>query len=322
MTNCCRCGRGWRPYRSNTPKVGSIAERTFDSNEAYENICKYLCKCAANFLNQSRFYYPGVYAGNPNVPMCDDCWDYLHNREIRQSIDNSHRYATSDTSSRFSPLCREFDIRYGLLNKRTKLYWDEKTAPTVRDFSQTNSQRRHDSQNYSRKSENQFPRQQNNSNLFYPTANERIKNGSLFQRTSQGCYEALKHASMNDYQSDFAQNFQTYIVRLGLAINDVCKKKIKGNNRVYANAIGYICKAIIHDSLLYDELIGINKLANIVKHSSGNIMADINRYLTYYNSMIDRLVSVSGCEIFKKCHVYAKYFPDQLKNRKKNKRYN
>ena len=205
-----------------------------------------------------------------------------------------------DTSSRYSPLCREFVIKYGLLDESTKLYWDEKPVRLVRSFSQENRQRRQNQWNGNHQN-------QNLGNLFHKNANELIRNGSLFRQSGTAAYEMVKTAAMKGSQPDFVSSFQAYIVHLGLAISDVCTKKFHGK-KIYTNVLGYICKAILHDNYIYNELFGINALGNTFKHDTGYIRADINRFLTHYNTMIDKLISVSGCPIFKKCHVYAKPF--------------
>lgn len=203
---CCRCRRYLSGYFSYTGAEFSWSVGCFDTRR---------------FLKQTRFYYPGEYAGDPSTPLCDNCWDYLHDRESRKAIDKEHFNVAHDTSSRYSPLCREFDIKYGLLDESTKLYWDEKPVRLVRSFSQENRQRRQNQWNGNHQN-------QNLGNLFHKNANELIRSGSLFRQSGTAAYEMVKTAAMKGSQPDFVSSFQAYIVHLGLAISDVCTKKFHG----------------------------------------------------------------------------------------------
>lgn len=324
MFSCCRCQRNSDEWEYND------APLRIDSRSNRRNLRNYVYQRTMVFLNQSRFYYPKEYIGDPSNPMCKACWNYLHDRDSRKAIDKEHFNVAHDTSSRFSPLCREFDIRYGLLNAKTNRYWDEKPPKTAENrsqnranrddsnrrrqngnFSQANNQQRHNSQNYSRANQNQSPRRQNNDygNPFYPDANEKLANSELFQVSTHEIYEDLKQDAMKGREAPFAHNFQAYIVRLGLNISNVSKKKFN-DKHYYPNILGYICNTILHDSYIFNELKEINPPGNLIKHDIDNITANINQKLTHYNSMIDKLVAISGCQVLDKCHIYVKMLPN------------
>ena len=225
------------------------------------------------------------------INICGSCHSYLFDRSI--SIINGHdfnwrkfRDEHADELSRFNEKCKEFDVRFDLLNEETNLYWDEEIENAE-----------YDDEDYDYQDE--FIE---DSLIFDDDANEKINN-ALHDEGNTAWYESLKEDAMNSYKTTFTTSLQNFITRLGLIISEVANRKFYGKSH-YIEVLDYICHQIIEDDYLYERLAKVNGQANASKHTMKNINIDINKTLTDFNSMIDKLISVSRCDAFNICHVY------------------
>ena len=80
----------------------------------------------------------------------------------------------------------------------------------------------------------------------------------------------------------------------------------KDNKNHYPEVLRYICKDVLDNDFLYNNLKKVNSHANNVKHSLEDIKINIKDVLIYYNAMIDKLSDISGCKSFKICHIWHK----------------
>ena len=143
---------------------------------------------------------------------------------------------------------------------------------------------------------------------FVDNADELVRD-LLYRQSTTAWYKGLLDSMNNSYATVFATSFQNYVTRLGLIVHEVASKKFSGAKTKHCNyveVLRYICKDILEDDSLYKKLEKLNKPANDAKHSTKNVRIDINKFVTYFNVMIDNLVSVSGCKAFGIYHLYVK----------------
>lgn len=143
---------------------------------------------------------------------------------------------------------------------------------------------------------------------FVDNADELVRE-LLCQKSTKAFYKGLLDSMNNSRETFFATSFQNYVTRLGLIVHEVASKKFSGAKTKHCNyveVLRYICKDILEDDSLYKKLEKLNKPANDAKHSTKNVRIDINKFVTYFNDMIDNLVSVSGCKAFGICHLYVR----------------
>lgn len=132
-----------------------------------------------------------------------------------------------------------------------------------------------------------------------------VLRNELTSKSTYAMYKSLVESAENSYQTRFASDFQTYVTRLGLIIDKIAAdRRFRGKN-TYRDILWYICKDILCDDSLRDNLMKVNSRANAVKHTTRDVSIDIGECLAHYNSMIDRLASASACDVFNMCHVYT-----------------
>lgn len=261
----------------------------------------------------------------PRVNICGCCFHYLFDSTACKRLFDEDRYYLEEPDgefhkvSRFYKKSREFDIKYKLLNSETNIYWDEDFDDVIEDSKHINVMAgkfitEDDGYEYEdeESSEDEFDEYGTDDNendkdeeemlIFNDDANQQILN-ALHEKSTTAWYKSLKEDAENSYETTFSASFQNFVTRLGLIINDVSNRKFYGKSH-YAEILEYICKTIIDDDFIYKNLIKLNTKANASKHSKKNIDVDIDKTLTDYNSLIDKLISVSNCEAFEICHVY------------------
>lgn len=206
--------------------------------------------------------------------ICYGCNNYLQNNIDRDDVDSDFQANESDgLSSRFNPKCKDFDVTHNFVNPRNMKFYDEDGFEDI-SFS-------------------------DNADI--------ILQEELFSKSTCATYKELIRAVNNSYQTPFVTNFQNYVTRLGIIINKMVENKnYHGKENHYPELLKYICKDILDNDYLYKKLKTINQHANNVKHSTKDITVDIKDYLIYYNSMIDKLIELSGCKTFEKCHICHK----------------
>ena len=246
----------------------------------------------------------------PNIiNICGSCEYYLfpYQKHLyeRLKIDSNYlKHPDYDfyKESRFHPKSREFDIEYEFLNSDTNLYWDEDYYDVI-DFISCYEELQDKFYNEYEDDDYEEVIKSDTINLqFVEKANLIIQN-SLHEKSTTAFYESLKEAVENSYETTFTTNIQNFVTRLGLIINDVVNIKFHGEKH-YIEILDYLCHQIIDDDYIYQKLSMLNKQANAAKHTKRNIYVDINSNLTIFNSMIDKLIEVSGCNAFEICHVY------------------
>jgi len=125
----------------------------------------------------------------------------------------------------------------------------------------------------------------------------------FYSKSTCTAYQSLIESVSNNYQKRFVSDLQTYITRLGFIINKIAiNKKFYGENN-YSETLKYICKDILSNDYLYDNLIKIYDYVDDVKHSIKNINVNIKDFLLYYNSMIDSRIEFSSCKSFSMCYI-------------------
>lgn len=245
----------------------------------------------------------------PNfINICGSCNFYLfpyqkllYERLIIDSDYLKHPDYEFYKQSRFHSKSREFDIEYEFINPDSNLYWDEDYDDVI-DFISCYEELQDKFYNEDEDYEEVNNESDTNCLQFLENANVIIQN-SLHEKSTTAFYESLKDAVENSYETTFTTNIQNFVNRLGLIINDVVNIKFYGENH-YIELLDYICHQIIDDDYIYQKLSKLNKQANAAKHTKRNINVDINSNLTIYNTMIDKLIEVSGCNAFEICHVY------------------
>ncbi len=146
---------------------------------------------------------------------------------------------------------------------------------------------------------------ENDSDLLVVVDNaESLIKNRLREKTTKACYESLKEDVNRRYESSFSTSFQNYITRLALLLDEVVNKDMSSTHN-YIAAINYICITILEDPNLYKNLKKINVAGNSVKHSTGNVSVDISSFMSYFNVMIDSIISKTGIQSFRICHIYV-----------------
>lgn len=268
----------------------------------------------------------------PNfINICGSCHNYLFpvfkdDFVFRfLSDDNFLEDSISDKESRFYEKSRKFDVEYIGFDPDTNLYLNESYDGVVdhinsliRRFEESSpymkweehfeklkekfKQSYNDLDEYYENEDDDGDDFEDDSLVFDDGANEKISD-ALHEKSTTAWYESLKEDAINSYETRFAASLQNFVTRLGLIISEVANRKFYGTSH-YSEILDYICHQIIEDDYLYKKLIKINKKANASKHTKGNVDVDVNQSLTTFNSMIDKLVSVSNCDAFEICHVY------------------
>ncbi len=260
-------------------------EYLYNNEYAIEN--EECARCGQKIKSGDCVYTDSLYSYLEEHSVYDDicyhCNNYLQDHIDRNRVDSKFQEDESDgLSSRFNPKCKDFDTEHNFVNPRNMKFYDEDGFEDI-SFSE-------------------------NADV--------ILQKKLFSKSTCAAYKSLIESVNYSYQTRFASDFQTYVTRLGLIINKIVENKNFYGKNHYPELIKYICKDILDNDYLCKKLIKINQHANNVKHSTKDITVDIKDYLIYYNSMIDKLIKISGCKSFEKCHINYKKQNSNNKSKK------
>lgn len=143
------------------------------------------------------------------INICGACHSYLFDRYFNW---RKFRDEHADELLRFNEKCKEFDVRYDLLNEETNLYWDEEIENAE-----------YDDEDYAYQDE--FVE---DSLIFDDDANEKINN-ALHDEGNTAWYESLKEDAINSHKTTFTTSLQNFVTRLGLIISELQIESFMGS---------------------------------------------------------------------------------------------
>ena len=277
----------------------------------------YCARCGNRIRSDDQIKFSSRYSellSKYSVPefeiICGSCWYYYINyfkdkgyKDHRDYIDSLWKDGNQcGRASRLNPRCREFDEKYGFINSKTGLFFENSFDEDEEDSCIDYQIEHYGSSSGISKEELRFN--------YFGNELKTIFDTELRQKSTMACYESLKEDVINSYETSFATSLQNYITRLGLIFSKEASLKFNGKNH-YVEVLAYLCITILDDFDLYIQLVQINQFANQAKHSTKNINLNINKYLAIYNYMIEKLNYILGYKTnsenkgpFEICHIY------------------
>lgn len=142
---------------------------------------------------------------------------------------------------------------------------------------------------------------------------------NVYKRVVQSSYMSAQDAVAECYPIQFVDDMQKLVVKVALIVSEVVS--IKFTAGYYQAAINYLCKTILKDNGLYNDLnaLGINVNANKNKHSIDDLDVNektIDRGVNQYNRLINQLVSRLSIPSLGKLRITAqKGSPQKVKDK-------